>query len=58
MSYFIHYTVFDPQGPETLRGVKVRRLVAGPYTMDEALAKRRDLDGDEGSAVNVHIEER
>ena len=52
MRYFVHYTALRPVGK---LGTKFDRLVAGPYTIDEALAKRRELDN--GTAMNVHIEE-
>ena len=48
MRYFVHYAVLDESG-------KFRRLVAGPYTMDEALAKRRDLN--DGRNYNVFVAE-
>lgn len=54
MRYFVHYTVLDKNGPEKHMGHSVRRLYAGPYTMDEALAKKRDF---EETAFNVFIEE-
>lgn len=56
MRYFVHYTILDQNGPEQYLGHSVRRLYAGPYTMDEAIAKRRDLESDNHS-INVFIEE-
>ena len=51
--YYVHYTVI--QGSAEDGSAKLARLVAGPYTMDEAFAKKRDL-GD-GNAMNVYIDE-
>ncbi len=54
MKYFIHYTVLAPNGPDKLKGVTPTRLVAGPYTMNEAFAKKLEL---EPTSMNVYIEE-
>lgn len=53
MKYFVHYSVLRDEGSP---GTSVERLVAGPYTMDEAFAKRRELTAS-GSTFNVYINE-
>ena len=48
VAYFVHYA--------TAINGKLKRLSAGPYTMDEAIVKKRELEASRG-IIAVHIEE-